>query len=290
MSDRTHTLGFIGTGQMGSRMIQRLLAAGYSVTVYNRTSEKASSLKKIGANVADSIETLVTDSDIILSSLANDAAVEDIYLSPQGVARFIEPGTIVVELSSIRPETTRKIYDTVTKQGGRMIDAAVSGSIIPAEEGSLVIFIGGDEEAYTESKPILEILGKTLHYLGKSGNGSAMKLVVNDVLGIGMAALAEAVRLGEASELARGEVIDVLTQTAVVAPAFKLKLENMKNAEYPPAFKLSLMLKDMDNILAAAEEDDLSLPVSAAARQLYAKARDENFADKDFSAVFEATE
>lgn len=284
------TLGFIGAGQMGSRMIKRLIEAGYSVNVYDRTQEKASALETIGVRVKASIEELVKDSDVILSSLSNDAAVEEVYLSPQGVANFIKPETTVVELSSIRPETVRNIYQAVTKQGAGMIDAAVSGSIVPAEEGSLVIFIGGDEEVYERNKPILEVLGKALHYLGKSGSGSAMKLVANDVLGIGMTALAEAVRIGEASGLARNAIIDVLNQTAVVAPAFKLKLENMKNGEYPPAFKLSLMLKDMDNILAKAEENDLSLPVSAAAQRLYKKASDENLADKDFSSVFEATE
>jgi len=290
MSNSAPTLGFIGAGQMGSRMIQRLLGAGYSVNVYNRTPDSASFLKSSGAKIQDSIENTVKDSDIILSSLANDVAVEEVYLSPQGVARFISPKKIVVELSSIRPETTRKLHQAITKQGGRMIDAAVSGSVLPAEEGNLVIFIGGDEGAYTESKPILTILGKRLHYLGQSGNGSVMKLVANDVLGIGMAALAEAVRLGEASGLTKDEVIDVLLQTAVVAPAFKLKLENMKRDEYLPAFKLSLMLKDMDNILATAEDHDVSVPVSTAARGLYKKASDQNFVNNDFSAVFEATE
>jgi 3-hydroxyisobutyrate dehydrogenase-like beta-hydroxyacid dehydrogenase len=169
-----------------------------------------------------------------------------------------------------------------------MIDAAVSGSISAVEEGSLIIFVGGDQEAYEKAKPLLSTLGKVYYYLGASGNGSAMKLVANDILGVGMAAIAEAVRLGEKSGLHKSDIINVLSQTAVVAPGFKLKLENIKNDKYPPAFKLSLMLKDMDNILSQARKNELAVPVSAAAEQFYKKAAQQNLGDQDFSAVFEA--
>jgi 3-hydroxyisobutyrate dehydrogenase len=287
MTNSNIILGFIGTGQMGSRMIKRLLEHGFKVNVYNRTKEKALDLQKDGAIVQDSIEDLVKNSDVILSSLANDEAVEEAYLSENGVVNFMKPETIVIDLSSVRPETSRKVYKAVIQKGGYMIDAAVSGSIVPAEEGSLVIFVGGDQEAYEKSKPILAVLGKESHYLGVSGSGSIMKLVVNDVLGIGMAGIAEAIRLGESAGLEKNKVVDILGQTAVVAPGFKLKLENIKKDEYPPAFKLELMLKDMDNVLRQAREDKVSLPVSEAADQLYKEALNQDLADKDFSAVFE---
>jgi 3-hydroxyisobutyrate dehydrogenase-like beta-hydroxyacid dehydrogenase len=290
MPNSNITLGFIGTGQMGSRMIKRLLARGFKVHVYNREKERALDLQKDGALVRDSIKDVVKNSDVILSSVTNDQAVEEIYLSREGAVNFIKPGTIVIDLSSIRPETSRKVNEAVAQKGGQMIDAAVSGSIGAAEEGNLVIFVGGDREAYEKSKPILDILGSKSHYLGESGSGSIMKLVANTVLGIGMAGIAEAIRLGERAGLDKNKIADVLGQTAVVAPGFKLKLENIKKDEYEPAFKLSLMLKDMDNILDQAGQVGSAVPVSTAAEQLYKKAADQNLADQDFSIVFKTTE
>lgn len=278
-------IGFIGTGYMGSRFVQKLLTAGYTINVYNRTKEKAEPLVKSGAILKDSVEELTKNSDIIMSSLFNDDAVEKIYLGENGVMSFIKPGSIIIELSSIKPETSRKIAEKAKEKKASMLDAAISGSTPALEKGEVIIFVGGDKEIYEKCKPLIDIFSKMSLYMGESGKGEAMKLVVNTLLGIEMAAIAEAVRLGETLGLGRSRVLDVLGNTAVIPPGLKGKLENLKQEEYPTQFKVSLMEKDMDNILDEAKTHNLPMPLSEAADKEYSETSKQN-ADQDFSAVF----
>src|SRR5258708_1707222 len=278
-------IGFIGTGYMGSRFVQKLLASGYTVNVYNRTKEKAEPLVNIGAILKDSVEELTTSSDIIMSSLFKDDAVEEMYLGENGVMSFIKPGSIIIELSSIKPETSRKIYENAKEKKASMLDAAISGSTPALEKGEVIMFVGGDKEIYEKCKPLFDIFSKMSFYMGESGKGEVMKLVVNTLLGIQMAAIAEAVRLGETLGLEKNRVLTVLGNTSVGPPGLKGKLENLKQEKHPTQFKASLMEKDMDNILDKAKMHDLAMPLSEAADKEYSEVSKQN-ADQDFSAVF----
>ena len=174
-----------------------------------------------------------------------------------------------------------------------MLDAPVSGSTAQAEQGQLVIFVGGEEDVYEKCQPILAVLGSKTFYLGPSGAGTTMKLCVNTLLGLGVQALAEAIALGEKAGLPRERFLQILSETAVVSPSQKSKLENARNDEYPAAFPLRLMFKDFGLILATAMELSVPMPATAAAVQVAAAEHARQLAahsDEDFSAVVRAME
>ncbi len=282
--DAKPRLGFIGLGHMGSHMVQRLIDAGYHMTIYDRTREKAQAVAQKGAIVAETPRSLAASCDVILSSVTNDAALEEVMYGHDGVFAGTKPGTILIEMSTVSPNTSRRLFEEAKNRGVSMIDASVSGSVPQVEQGSLVIFVGGEEEIYRRCKPILNVLGHEVFYIGQSGMGNTMKLVVNTLLGLGLQALAEAIALGEKAGIDRGLLLDVLGKTAVVSPSQKSKLENVRRDEYPVNFALSLMYKDFGLVLNEASELSVPMPSTAAAQQMYAAAQVKE-GDQDFGVV-----
>jgi len=274
-------LGFIGMGYMGSRMAQRLLAAGYPLTIYNRTKEKTQTLEQLGAQAADTPRDLALHCEVVMVSVTDDAALEQVMFGQEGALAGLHERSVIIDLSTVAPSASLRLYKSVREKGAAMIDAPVSGSVPQVEQGSLVIFVGGDEETYQRCRPILEILGKNIFYMGSSGMGTTMKLVVNTLLGLGMQALAEAIALGAKAGLKNSLLVDVLEQTAVLSAGQKAKLANVKRDQYPTQFALSLMYKDFGLVLRAAAEVSVSMPATAAAQQMYtaaiAKGMDEDF-------------
>ena len=273
------TIGFIGMGHMGSHMAPRLIGAGYHLTVYDRTREKAQAIA--GATVAETPEEAAANSDVVISIVSNDAALEEVMPGPNGVLAGTHAGSVIIDMSTVSPHTSRHLFQAAREKGVAMIDAAVSGSVPQVEQGSLVIFVGGDQQTYEQCKPSLDVLGENSFYMGASGMGTTMKLVVNTLLGLGMQALAEAIALGEKAGLEKGLLLDVLGQTTVLTPGQKSKLENVKREEYPTNFALSLMHKDLSLVLSQAYDLSVSMPATAAAQQMYtaamAKGRDADF-------------
>jgi 3-hydroxyisobutyrate dehydrogenase-like beta-hydroxyacid dehydrogenase len=261
-------VGFLGIGAMGSRLAARLLDAGYPLTVYNRTRARTQPLAQQGAQIAATPEELAARSSIILSCLADDAAVEAVLLGPGGAVAGARPGTTFIEMSTILPTTSRAVAIAAGARGLTALDAAISGSTPAAEAGTLVLLVGGEQEVYDRCRPILSALGQHVYYMGPSGMGTTMKLVVNAMLGVGIQALAEALALGEKAGLEKGRLLDVLAQTAVISPRQKVALENVRREEYPVTFALQLMHKDFGLILREAESLQVPMPVTAAAEQL----------------------
>src|SRR2546427_3422139 len=276
------TIGFIGMGHMGSHMAPRLIRAGYHLTVYDRTREKAQAIA--GATVAETPEEAAAHSDVVISIVSNDAALEEVMLGPNGVLAGTHVGSVIIDMSTVSPHTSRHLFQAAQEQGVAMIDAAVSGSVPQVEQGTLVIFVGGEQETYEQCKPILEILGQNSFYMGQSGMGTTMKLVVNTLLGLGMQALAEAIALGEKAGIEQGLLLDVLGQTAVLTAGQKSKLANVKRDQYPTQFALSLQHKDFRLILSEAAEILVSMPATAAAEQMYTAAMAKGMAE-DFSII-----
>ncbi len=169
-------LGFIGIGNMGSRMAKRLLDHGYQVIAYNRSREAAEALVKYGATVADSMAELASEADVILSSLTNDDAVKSVYTDPKGVFAHLRRGSAIIEMSTVLPATSRELYDLSREAGVKFLDSPVSGSTPSAEEGTLTLFCGGDEELFQAAQPIFSSIARQYFYLGGSGSGTAMKL------------------------------------------------------------------------------------------------------------------
>ncbi len=276
------TLGFIGLGQMGSRMASRLLEAGYPVTVYNRTKERTRALVELGATAAETPARLAAECDVVLTMVTDDAAQEHVLYGVDGVLAGVRDGSIVVDFSTVSPDASRRLYEAARDKGAMAIDAPVSGSLPQAEQGILVIFVGGDEEVYQQCRPILAVLGKSSFYMGPSGMGTTMKLVVNALLGLAMQGLAEAVAVGEKAGLPKETLLDVLEQTAVVTPAQKAKFANIRRDEYPKQFALSLMHKDLGLVLGLAGQVSAPMPATAVTRQMYTAAMAQGMTE-DFS-------
>jgi len=282
-------LGFVGLGYMGGRVARRLISAGYPLAVYNRTREKTRALGEQGARVYDSPRELAADADTLLSMLADDAAVEQVMLGPDGILSGARPNSTIIDLSSVHPDTSRRLASAARARNVTVLDASVSGSTPQAEDGSLVIFVGGEHPVYERCRPVLDVIGNHIFYLGPSGAGATMKLVANSLLGAGMQALAEALVLGQRAGLERTTLLDVLEQTAVVTPGQKHKLANVRSGEYPVEFPLRLMYKDLLNVERLAGQRAVPIPAIAAAQQMFAVEQVKN-REEDFSTIIRTME
>ena len=284
LTNENTRLGFIGIGNMGSRMAKRLLDHGYQLVAYNRSREAAAALTKYGATVADSIAELAGEADVILSSLANDEAVKSIYTDPKGVFAHLRRGSAVIEMSTVLPATSRQLYELSSKAGVKCLDSPVSGSTPSAEGGTLTLFCGGDEELFQAAKPIFNSIAGQYFYLGGSGSGTTMKLVANTLLGVGMQAIAESIALGQKEGLDRHRLLEVLSHTAVIAPAHLGKLTRADAGDYSTQFAIRLMNKDFGLVLATAAAAKVPMPATAAAFQMNVAEFNEG-KEEDFSAV-----
>ena len=282
-------LGFIGIGAMGVRMARRLLEHGFQVTVFDRNPDKAGALIKSGGILAPSIAELASSVDVVLSSLPSDQAVLSVYKGPQGVLDHIRRGSMIIEMSTVNPETSRELYRLGSARGASVLDVPVSGSTPAAEQGLLTLLGGGDEESFNSSEAIFNALGRQHFYLGPSGSGATMKLVVNTLLGVGMQAIAEAAAFGEKAGLDRQRLFAVLSKTAVVAPAHLGKLTKALDHDYRPEFAVGLMNKDFRLILETASAVRAPMPAAAAAFPVN-DAEFANHPDYDFSAVIDRME
>jgi 3-hydroxyisobutyrate dehydrogenase-like beta-hydroxyacid dehydrogenase len=224
-----------------------------------------------------------------MACVTDDEAQHDVMFGHDGALAGVHGGSVIIDLSTVSPDASRRLYQAAKEKNVPMIDAAVSGSVPQVDQGSLVIFVGGERQTYEQCTPILDVLGNNIFYMGASGMGTTMKLVVNTLLGLGMQALAEAMALGEKAGLEKGLLLDVLGQTAVLTPGQKSKLDNVRREEYPTNFALSLMHKDLSLVLSRAYDVSVSMPATAAAQQMYTAAMAKGM-DEDFSIMIKFME
>src|SRR5258707_1762918 len=285
LSKENTKLGFIGIGNMGSRIAKRLLEHGYQLIAYNRSREAAEALVKYGATVAESIAELASEADVILSSLTNDDAVKSVYTDPEGVFAHVRRGSAIIEMSTVFPSTSHKLYDLSREAGVKFLASPVSGSTPSAEEGTLTLFCGGDEELFQAAQPIFSSIAGQYFYLGGSGSGTAMKLVANTLLGVGVQAIAESVALGQKEGLDRHRLLEVLSHTAVIAPAHLGKLSRADRGDYIAPFAIRLLTKDFGLVLETAAAPKVRMPATAAAVQIniaeFCESNEEGFSAAD---------
>jgi 3-hydroxyisobutyrate dehydrogenase len=272
LSKGNTTLGVIGLGLMGSRLLRRLNAEGWNVRGWNRSEKVTLPLREYGFQIETTLAELIDGSEVLISSLADDNAVEAVYLGEDGVFAQVRPETIILEMSTISPGLSATLHEEATKRGAYLIDLAVSGSTPAVEAGTVTLFAGGDEQVFIRCVPIFESVAKRWFLMGPATAGIRMKLVVNLLLGIGMEAIAEAVSLGEHLKLDRGLLLDVLPKTAVVAPAFSGKFAKIRSGDYSAQFPLHLMTKDLGLAETAAEESGAELPTGRATRCAFEEA------------------
>jgi 3-hydroxyisobutyrate dehydrogenase-like beta-hydroxyacid dehydrogenase len=277
-------VGFIGVGYMGRPIAQRLLEAGFKVTAYDRDRSKANELVRFGGTVAESITELSSSCDVVLTSLPNDEVVLDVYQGPEGVFANAHREAMLIDTSTVYPETSKTLSRLGSKLGVDVLDVTISGSTPAAEQGALVLFGGGDQNCFDAAESIFRVMARKWFYMGPSGSGATMKLVINSLLGIGMQAIAEAVAFGEKAGLDRNRLLDVMSQTAVVAPAHVGKFQRAMKNDYTPQFPLRLMNKDFGLILKLATALGARMPAAEAALEVNAAQLTEG-AEQDFSAV-----
>ena len=277
-------LGFVGIGYMGRPIARRLLESGFKLTAYDRNRAKVEELAPYGGKVAQSASELSSSCDVILSCLPSDQAVLDIYRGPDGIFANAHGGSLVIDLSTVYPETSQQLSRLGAEHGVEVLDVTMSGSTPVAEKGLLTLFGGGNKERFDSAESIFRVIAQKYFYLGPSGSGATMKLVVNALLGIGMQAIAEAVALGEKAGLDRNRLLDVLSQTAVVAPAHAGKLQRAKKSDYSPQFPIRLMNKDFGLIFDLANAVGARMPAAGAAFEINARQSEEG-PEQDFSAV-----
>jgi len=278
------TLGFVGIGYMGRPIAQRLLAAGFKLAAYDRHRTKAEELIQYGGTVAESVAKLSSNCDVVLSCLASDEAVLQVYGGADGVFANARRGALVIDLSTVNPKTSQELSRVGSERGVQVLDVTMSGSTPVAEQGALTLFGGGTAGCFAAAESIFRVIARKYFYLGPSGSGATMKLVVNSLLGIGMQAIAEAVALGEKAGLDRSRLLGVLSETAVVAPAHVGKLARALNNDYGPQFPLRLMNKDFRLILDLAAAVGAQMPATRAAFEVNA-AQSAQGREQDFLAV-----
>jgi len=277
--------GFVGLGIMGTAMASKLVRAGYELTVWNRHEDRCEPLVALGAARAATVKEVVAASDVTFAMLSTPAAAEAVCLGPDGVLEGLAPGKGYVDMSTIDPYTSRDLAHAVREEGGRFLEAPVSGSRQPAEEGSLVFMTAGDEDLYRETAPLLDVMGKKRLFLGEVGQAARMKLVVNMIMGGMMAAFSEGLSLAVKSKLDAEKLLEVLDSSAMANPMFRGKGPLMLARDFATAFPLKHMEKDLRLAVELGAECTQYMPVTEEARELFARALEAGLGDEDFSAV-----
>jgi 3-hydroxyisobutyrate dehydrogenase-like beta-hydroxyacid dehydrogenase len=279
-------IGFVGLGIMGSAMAANLVKAGFKVTVWNRSADKCRPLVAAGACRADSPRAVAEAADILFAMMATPAAVESVRDGADGIIAGLRPGTGYVDMSTVDAETSLESARLTHEAGGLFLEAPVAGSRKPAEDSTLTIMAAGDRGAFDSALPALEKMGRKILYLGDTGNAARMKLANNLVMGGMLAALCEGMALASGSGLDTAQFLEVLDSGAVSNAMFRLKGPQIASAaEFPAAFPLKHMQKDLRLALRLAEETGQPLFVTATVNELYKTALAQGLGDSDFAAI-----
>ena len=277
----------IGVGRMGGAMAKRFAEAGHEVVLWNRDVSKAEKVAgEIGAEVAPSVAAAAAATDLVLTSLADDAAVRSVYLDEAGVVAGIEPGSIAVETSTVAPETIHEVGDAVDATGAGFVECPVSGSVATVETGSLTVMAAGDEDLIGRVETVLSAIAKRVIHVGDRGNGAAAKLAVNGLVHGLNVALSEALVLAERSGVDRRVAYEVFASGAGGAPFVQYKREAYENPEKARvAFSLALVAKDLELITALGGRVGAPMAQTEKTLEIVRRAIASGMGDRDLSAV-----
>jgi 3-hydroxyisobutyrate dehydrogenase-like beta-hydroxyacid dehydrogenase len=280
-------IGFIGLGIMGSRMAANLQKHGYPMVVFNRTRAKAQPLLDKGACFAESAAKVAEQVDVLFTMLAHPDAVEQAALGRNGFLDHLKPKALWVDCSSVNPSFSKKMAAEAAQREVHFVDAPVTGSASVAAAATLVFWEGGDAGDVEVVRPLLLCMGNKIVHAGGHGAGTSMKMVINLLLGTGMAAFAEGMALGEGLGLSRKMLFDSLLGMPAVAPFLAAKRDKIDKGNYEAEFPLRWMQKDMHLASVSAYESGVAMPLTNAAKELYLLAMREGHAGQDFSAIYD---
>lgn len=279
-------IGFIGTGVMGSRMVKRLLECGYQVRVFNRTKEKARALKEDGALLSDTVSSLASSCDIICTCLSMPTDVMAVYLGGTGILEHARPNTICIDLTTVGVETSKSIFQQARKKEIHYLDSPVSGGPEGAENGSLTIMVGGEKEIFAKIIPLLNVLGKTIEYLGPSGSGSIAKLINQYLVAVHSLAASEAMVTGARFGLGSEQLFNILKVSYGDSRILRRHMEEyVFDREFTPGGAVKYVHKDVRLANQLVQEAGLKHFLGQLAEQAFENAARKGLNDLDMSAV-----
>jgi 3-hydroxyisobutyrate dehydrogenase/glyoxylate/succinic semialdehyde reductase len=279
-------IGFIGLGIMGSRMARNLLAKGHDLTVYNRTRAKAEALLAAGAAWAATPAEAAEAVEVLFTMLSSPEVVQTLAAEEDGFLEAMGEGATWVDCSTVNPSFARWMAAMAGAHGVRFLDAPVAGTKGPAESGDLLFLVGGPEDDLAKVRPLLDCMGRKVLHLGGAGQGAAMKMLFNLMLGSAMAAFGEALALGSALGFNAENLGETLGAAPVTAPFLKMKQEMIARGDFEAHFPLRWMRKDLHLVAQTAYEQGLALPNLNLIKEVYALAEKQGLGDQDFAAVY----
>jgi len=283
------TVGFAGIGRMGLPMARNLLAAGFPLTVFNRTEERCQPLLDAGAKLATNPAELARASEVVVTMVADGEAARSLIAGPEGILEGAEPDLVLLEMSTIGPTAARELAALAFERGIWMVDAPVSGSTSVAEAAALTVMAGGEADAYERALPVLRAMSKAQFHLGPSGSGAAMKLALNLMIASTTHALSEALVLAESAGIERGEAYRVVAESAVASPFVGYKETAFLDPDgVPTAFALDLMRKDLALALELGERAGIPMLAASAAAEAMTLAAGLEGGDEDLVRVADA--
>jgi 3-hydroxyisobutyrate dehydrogenase-like beta-hydroxyacid dehydrogenase len=281
--DARVTVGLIGLGNMGTAIAERVLDAGYALVVHNRTPGRADALSARGAAVAETPAALAGQVDVVLTSLADDEALEAVAADVVAAAR---PGTVLVDLSTVSPAASARVASLAEEASVGYLRAPVSGNPSVVRAGNLSFIVSGAPATFERVEPVIRAIGPTVHHVGDGEQARIVKLAINLMVGGIAQLMSEALVLGEAAGVSRAALLDVMGSSAAGAPFVKYKTEPLLHDDFSATFTTALMEKDIDLVLDAAAEAGVELPVARQMKTLLRGAIDAGYADDDFIALF----
>ena len=272
-------IGFIGLGLMGRYMAINLIRAGYSLTVWNRTKSKMNDLIQIGANPADSPRSVAENSDVVITMVSDSPDVEAVTMGDKGIIEGVHEGQLIIDMSTISPDVTRRIASVLKGKGVEMLDAPVSGGDIGARDGSLSIMVGGSPKSFEDALPIFKAMGKRITYMGVNGMGQTAKLCNQVIVALNLQATCEGLMLGAVAGLDLNRLIEVLTGGASNSWQLANLGPKIVKRDFAPGFRVKHQLKDIRLALEAAETLNLPLPATGLIQQLFRSAEVEGLGE-----------
>ena len=281
-------IGFIGIGLMGLPMAKNILKSGYKLTAFNRSPNKADLLKEFGAEIAKSLGELVNNSDVIITMLTDDKAVDEV-MNNQNFVENLKSGKILIDMSSVKPITAKKHANSLKMKDIDYLDAPVSGGTIGAEEATLAIMIGGDQNVFNEVKDLFKTMGNPT-LVGPVGSGQVSKLANQIIVGLTIGAVAEAVTLCEKAGADPIKMISALSGGWADSKVLQTHGKRMINKDFTPKGKTSTHLKDMNNILECANNFNTHLPISNLVKEMYKNLVENGCGNDDHSSLYKEIE
>jgi len=280
------SIGFIGTGVMGASMASHLLAAGHSLSVYNRTRSKAEGLVGKGACWSDTPGELASSTDMVITMLGYPRDVEEVYLGEKGILAAARPGTLLVDMTTSSPALARKLAEQASANGCEAMDAPVSGGDIGAREARLSIMAGGSPEAFERARPLFSLMGRTLVHQGPAGSGQACKMANQIAIASGMLGVCESMAYARAAGLDPKTVLESIGVGAAGSWSLSNLAPRMLREDFEPGFYVKHFIKDLGIALDSAREFEIELPGLALAHEMYQRLAAKGFEDAGTQALF----